>query len=427
MRGAAGAVLAAAVALTSACLGQSDFRCATHAQCGNVTSGSFCEANGRCSVPDADCALSGRRYVEHAGNDSGACVARACQDNPVAALAAGSTHACLRRLDGTVACWGRNDDGQLGDGTRTPHAIAGAVAGLDDAISIAAGDRHTCAVRMGGSVVCWGADEAGQLGDGGGARRLTPTPVAGVTGARAVAAGDDFSCVLRSNGGVICWGADGAGQLGDGAAGATPQPPMPVAGLPPDVRSIAARGRHACALDDADKVWCWGANDKGQLGDGTTIDRPAPVSVPGLTDIIAVSTGRGHTCAATRNRGLRCWGDNGDAQVTGSAPTEPAPSWCPSSCKPPRSPPAIGTRARSIAPTGSSTVSAPTITDSSASRVERPPRAGGIVRRRSRDRDRRGVFVRDHRRRCRLLLGRPPLGAAGHGRRRVAPYPGAGA
>ncbi len=213
MRGAAAAVLAAAV-LSSACLGPSDFRCTTHAQCGSTTSGSFCEASGRCSVPDADCALSGRRYVEHAGSDSRACVARDCQENPVAALAAGSTHACLRRLDGTVACWGRNDDGQLGDGTRTPHASATAVAGLDDAISIAAGDRHTCAVRMGGSVVCWGADEAGQLGDGGGARRLTPTPVAGVTSARAVAAGDDFSCVLRSNGGVICWGADGAGQLG---------------------------------------------------------------------------------------------------------------------------------------------------------------------------------------------------------------------
>ena len=94
---------------------------------------------------------------------------------------------------------------------------------------------------------------------------------------------------------MICWGADGAGQLGDGAAGATAQPPMPVVGLPPDVRSIAAHGRHACALDDADTVWCWGANDKGQLGDGTTIDRPTPVAVPGLTDIIAVSTGRGHT------------------------------------------------------------------------------------------------------------------------------------
>jgi alpha-tubulin suppressor-like RCC1 family protein len=314
-----------AVASTSACLGPSDFHCTTHAQCGDVTSGSFCEVNGRCSVPDADCALSGRRYVEHAGNDSGACVARACQDNPVAALAAGSTHACLRRLDGTVACWGRNDDGQLGDGTRTPHATAGAVAGLDDAISIAAGDRHTCAVRMGGSVVCWGGDDAGQLGDGGGARRLTPTPVAGVTGARAVAAGDDFSCVLRSNGGVICWGADGAGQLGDGAAGATTQPPTPVVGLPAGVRSIAARGRHACALDDADTVWCWGANDKGQLGDGTTIDRPTPVAVLGLTDIIAVSTGRGHSCAATRNRGLRCWGDNSDDQVAGLSPTEPAP------------------------------------------------------------------------------------------------------
>ena len=140
------AVLAFA-ATASACLGQSDFRCATNAQCGDVASGAACEANGRCSVPDAACALSARRYVQHAGSDSGACVARSCETNPVAALAAGGAHACLRRLDGTVSCWGRNDDGQIGDGTRTPRALATAVAGLDDAISIAPaiGTRARCA------------------------------------------------------------------------------------------------------------------------------------------------------------------------------------------------------------------------------------------------------------------------------------------
>jgi len=318
--------LAAAAATTSACLGQPDFHCTTNGQCGDVASGAACEANGRCSVPDADCALSARRYVRRAGSDSGACVARSCETNPVAALAAGGTHACLRRLDGTVSCWGRNDDGQLGDGTRTPRALASAVAGLDDAISIAAGDRHTCAVRMGGSVVCWGAADTGQIGDGGGARRLTATPVPGVTGARAVAAGDGFSCTLRNNGSVICWGANDAGQIGTGAATATAQVPTPVVGLPAEVQAIAARGRHACALDEAGTVWCWGANDKGQLGDGTTIDRPSPIAVPGLTDVIAIATGRGHTCAATRNRGLRCWGDDAAGQIAGTAsPTEPVP------------------------------------------------------------------------------------------------------
>ena len=325
MRGAAAAVLAFA-ATTSACLGRADFRCTTHAQCGDAASGAACEANGRCSFPDSACTLSARRFVEHAGSDSGACVARSCETNPVAALAAGGTHACLRRLDGTVACWGRNDDGQLGDGTRTPRARAAAVSGLDDAISIGAGDRHTCAVRMGGSVVCWGADDAGQIGDSSGARRLTPTPVAGVTGARAVAAGDGFSCTLRNNGSVICWGANDAGQIGDGAASAAPRPPTPVVGLPAEVRAIAARGRHACALDEAGTVWCWGANDNGQLGDGTAVDRPTPVAVPGLSDVIAVATGRGHTCAATRNRGLRCWGDDAAGQIAGTAsPTEPVP------------------------------------------------------------------------------------------------------
>lgn len=325
-RGRAAAAVAAFAALASACLGQTDFRCATHAQCGEPGSGAFCEVNGHCSVYDARCELSGRRYVEHAGSDSDTCVARSCEANAIASLVAGDTHACVRRVDGTVACWGRNDDGQLGDGSHTPSAAAVEVGGLDDTIAIAAGDRHTCAVRTGGAVVCWGADDTGQLGDGGGASRSIPTPVAGLANARAVAAGDDFSCALRNDGTVVCWGADDAGQLGDNGAAAGTRLPSPVIGLTAGVRSIAARGRHACALDEDDLVWCWGNNENGQLGDGTAISKPSPELVPDLTDVIAIATGRAHSCAATRIGGLRCWGDDADNQIAGTdSPADPVP------------------------------------------------------------------------------------------------------
>ena len=109
MRGAATAVLAASRARPRRRLAsdQSDFHCTTNAQCGDVASGAACEVNGRCSVPDADCALSARRYVEHAGSDSGACVARSCA-GPIRSPRwprAARTRACAA-LDGTVVVLG---------------------------------------------------------------------------------------------------------------------------------------------------------------------------------------------------------------------------------------------------------------------------------------------------------------------------------
>ena len=310
--------LATLVALTtlgalSSCYGPGDFVCHADEQCGV---NAFCEMNDRCSSFDATCA-SHRRYLHAAGEDADACVAPSCTTNPIVALSAGGSASCVLRQDGGVSCWGRNDDGQLGDGTITPRSTGVRVSGLKDAIALATGERHACAVRLDGSVVCWGADDTGQLGDGGGSDQRTPIAVPGVTGATAVVAGAGFSCAVLADRSVVCWGDDRDGEIGDGAPGATPRAPTPVPGLA-GVRSLSAHWQHACAALTDGSVACWGNNASGQLGDGTAVNRAQPVAVPGLQSVVAVATGLSHSCAMTAGA-IRCWGDNSQGQLGSNA------------------------------------------------------------------------------------------------------------
>jgi alpha-tubulin suppressor-like RCC1 family protein len=325
MRAAAALALAAtaaAVGGAAGCLGAGDFHCRTHDQCGPA---GFCETDGHCSVAvtDGSCP-SRRRYVENAGPSSGACVPASCAANPAVALAAGGAHACLLRAHGVVQCWGRNDDGQLGDGTTTPRSLAVTVAGIaGGATAVAAGQRHSCAIRRSdGQVLCWGADDTGQLGDGGGDDQPSPIPVAGVTGAVSLAAGDDFSCAGRNDGTVVCWGDDSLGQLGDDGAAATTRLPSPATGLT-GVAALSAFWEHACALRSDGSLACWGANGQGQLGDGTTVNQKHPVAVAKLTGVTAVGTGVAHTCAIAGGK-LSCWGSDANGQLgDGSAGATP--------------------------------------------------------------------------------------------------------
>jgi alpha-tubulin suppressor-like RCC1 family protein len=312
------------------CPGPGDFRCHTRAQCGG--SDAVCELDGRCSLADTSCA-SGRRYREREGDRSGQCVGDACPGNPLGVLVAGADHACALRGDGALTCWGRNDVGQLGDGSRTARSLPVAVGGLPPLRAVAAGARHTCALtRDVGDVYCWGGDEAGQLGqpdNAAGAPRTTPVQVAGVTDALDVAAGSDFSCAVLRDGTARCWGANDAGQLGDGGPKTTRRAPTVVFALS-GVRALSASWQHVCALRDDETLWCWGAGSVGQLGDGAARDAPQPVRVVGLDAVTAVATGLQHTCAATRAEGLFCWGANTSSQLGREAsPMEARPARVP--------------------------------------------------------------------------------------------------
>jgi len=106
-----------------------------------------------------------------------------------------------------VQCWGRNESGQLGDGTTANRVTPVAVSGLSGATALAVGGAHTCALLPTGTAQCWGRNESGRLGDGtSGGFRATPVVVSGLSGATALAAGGAHTCALFQTGTAQCWG-----------------------------------------------------------------------------------------------------------------------------------------------------------------------------------------------------------------------------
>jgi alpha-tubulin suppressor-like RCC1 family protein len=253
----------------------------------------------------------------------------------VTAIDAGIYHTCAAVAGGALQCWGRNSQGQLGNNTTTSSSAPVAVVGLDTGVTaVAAGSQHTCALA-GDGVKCWGSNSSGQLGDGTTARKLVPVNVILLPpGAIAIAAGSAFSCALvpsadgslpLSGGGTMCWGWNTFGQLGDGTTSSSTTP-VQVSGLTTGVMGISAGAGHVCtAINSAAgaATKCWGHNDYGQLGDGTTTRRSVPVYTLGLeADMRALEAGWRHTCALTVGGGVRCWGNNTFGQL-GDGTMEP--------------------------------------------------------------------------------------------------------
>lgn len=177
------------------------------------------------------------------------------------------------------------------------------------ATAVSAGPGHACALLSDATVKCWGSNEAGQLGDGTRKRRLTAVAVQGLAGAAAVSTGWRMSCAALADGTARCWGANDRGQLGDGTT-TNRSAPVAVQGLT-GVLAVSAGGLHACALLVARTIACWGDNARGELGNGTRLSRPTPVAVPGLTDAVAVDARDQRTCALHSNGTVSCWGWSG--------------------------------------------------------------------------------------------------------------------
>ncbi len=235
----------------------------------------------------------------------------------VTSLTGGTWHTCGLRFDGTVRCWGRNDGWQIGSGSMDESVRDPAVvSGLSGVTQITADWAHSCARLGDGALRCWGRNLDGQLGDGTVvAARATPVVVLGVRNALQVEAGARQTCALLTDGTVLCWGRNEYGQLGLGFVLDEIIAAAPVQGVR-TATQIAVGSYHACARLRDGTVQCWGHNDAGQTGDGTMDTmRPAPATVPGLAGVVEVSCGERHTCARMIDGTVRCWGSNADGQI----------------------------------------------------------------------------------------------------------------
>jgi alpha-tubulin suppressor-like RCC1 family protein len=275
--------------------------------------------------------------------------------SPATAVATGRDHSCARLADGTVKCWGANESGQLGDGATRPFERRPVV--LEDfpnVAAIATGENHTCAILTNDpstlestrTMWCWGANESGQLGNGR-SGDPSPTPVSvrtsdtdssPLTGVDAIATGSRHTCAIQKvnasdiGGTVWCWGNNGLGQLGRGPTSTTDRTRAEqVTGLSSPAIAIAGGGPtfpfldgHSCASLKDGTVWCWGANERGQLGNGSREGRAShsPEQVltsldprTALTNAIAIAAGWDHSCASLKDGTVWCWGANESGQL----------------------------------------------------------------------------------------------------------------
>ena len=240
---------------------------------------------------------------------------RSMLDSPLAsALRTGDEHNCVVRSGAPAACWGWNWDGALATGTTERAAVPTEVVGLGDVVILEPARTATCAVVAGGAVRCVGDNFFGQLGDGTQTDRVSPVTVSGLSDVTDVRGAEGHFCALRSSGDVWCWGWGSSGQLGNGASTSYQTTPVQVSGID-DAVAIGVGHSHSCAIRSTGEVWCWGANDSGQLGDGTTTYRNVPGRVTGITGAAEVVGGYVNTCVRLISGEVRCFGWAGDGAL----------------------------------------------------------------------------------------------------------------
>ena len=235
----------------------------------------------------------------------------------------GETHACALDDQGTIHCWGSNGSGQLGIGSAEPSSLVPVPLAAPEGVrftAVAAGKLHTCALDEEGLAWCWGYNDSGQLGiyDVQVTHATAPLAVLMPDGTRfsALSARNDTTCALDLFGRAWCWGVNYYGQLGGGTIGGTLGLPseviMPAVG---DFASLSVGAFHVCALGQDGQAFCWGLNDAGQLGTGSTVISEAPAMVSTGLRFTAIATGGSHSCATRAEGGVFCWGRNDFGQL----------------------------------------------------------------------------------------------------------------
>jgi alpha-tubulin suppressor-like RCC1 family protein len=252
-------------------------------------------------------------------------------------IVAGGNTTCALGTDAKVYCWGRNVEGQIGDGTHTdqltPVAVntSGVLSGLS-LVDVAVLGVAVCA-RSTTTIYCWGRGQEGDLGDGTSTDSTAPVSVVmngalnGLTVLQ-MAAGDGSVCVLASDDNPYCWGYNGNGNLGDGSLLNRPVPtPVDMSGLPGvQIIQLSATAWDVCATSSTGTAYCWGNNADSQVGDATTTDALTPTAVAGLGGATIASTyaGADFSCARTVIGAAFCWGNNPRGQLGEATTTDSA-------------------------------------------------------------------------------------------------------
>ncbi len=260
-------------------------------------------------------------------------------DEPVDG-AVGSRHVCALASSGAVQCFGQNGRGELGIGTRDEFATRLGpfeVEGLPPVAVLDASSHHTCALGRDAALYCWGANDLGQVGDGRGegfghieADALSPVRI--LEGIAQVSVGYQLSCVVDMEGVVWCWGSNNNGQVGYPTGEDLFSPSPGRVSLPFDERAvdISAGNSNTCAVAESGHVYCWGGNAEGGslgVGDPSSFISNRPLEVLDIRTATAVSNGGRHACAIVDDGDLVCWGRNQYGSVgDGTTIDRPAPT-----------------------------------------------------------------------------------------------------
>jgi len=229
---------------------------------------------------------------------------------------AGLLHACGVVTGGAGYCWGNNVSGQLGSGATVSSTTPVAVAGGLTFSSISSNGYHTCGVTTNHAAYCWGWNINNALGDSGTETiSTTPVPVAGGLSFATLSVGRNGTCGVTTTA-VYCWGSSYLGaltQIGSGLSFAT----------------VSSGRYHTCGVTTGGTGYCWGGDQFGQRGDsGAVVSGNTPVRVAGGLTFTVISAGIMHSCGVTPSGAAYCWGNNDYGQLgngTTTSTTGPAP------------------------------------------------------------------------------------------------------